>query len=939
MKSTNTEQTTKKETFLRKLSRISKRPIFAVIILSLAFICFITNAVLPEYSYNQANGTVEFINPDSFCTSASNWSAFVDDNKNIYCVDEMGKLVYALDVNELPYDNAEIIDITFDSCNLLYCHIAIYNENSYITDLEVILEIDTTGQFKREIVHYDYSKSLNPPSHQTQIYGLHFQGDTLNYIYVNDNKSTIVSLNPDTPQNSNMVSFTEDGFAEIIKCHSTTDGKFLLLKNNGEIGLLSQNGKYNPLYKSSYNAKTRDGIFINDAIYINDTLYVLAGHDKLSLYKLENNDLNLLVPVTENIGISETTNIYYSGLGILNSKPVIHINEALYILDNENALEKYTADFSLPSNIILIDVLKSILPILGIILLFIGIYLAIGNLMKWHLSILSKQLLSTIPLVLLLIIVVVVTMLISMVNLNSEDIIRETIAINEIAATQFDGEELKNISGYEDVETGQIADINKRLRDFINGNQNFWSHNYNLALYVRTTDEKYICIATSDNSNQYMSATIDTETPIEQNFYEDSHTYPASVSLGDSLDKLHLLLLTPIYSEDGSYDAIIMLNASQDQLIKAILSTGKTLLIQVILLITLLITVIAIVTAQNAKSLKRAKNVIAQIAGGDFSVRVDKYTKDEVGEICMGVNDMADQLEAYFKEKNRNEQFYYKFVPEKFRELLHKDKFTDLSLGDAQSEDLSILFCDIRAFSLNSEMMTARESFDFVNKIYGKAGPIIRKHNGFIDKYIGDAIMALFEHADDAVAAGIELYQAIALNPNSEQDFGIPEVKIGIGIHSGMARIGIVGEEERMSGTVISNTVNLSSRIESLTKKYGAGMIISKDTFDRMKNPDILSTRYLGMVQVAGVKEVSALYEVLDCLDDEQLKQRSKTTKEFREAIRLFHTGQLQQSLEKFKSISKENPEDNAPLLYYSYIEEKLMCGDTEHNVFRFENK
>ena len=116
-------------------------------------------------------------------------------------------------------------------------------------------------------------------------------------------------------------------------------------------------------------------------------------------------------------------------------------------------------------------------------------------------------------------------------------------------------------------------------------------------------------------------------------------------------------------------------------------------------------------------------------------------------------------------------------------------------------------------------------------------------------------------------------------------------------------------------------------------------MIISKDTFDRMKNPDILSTRYLGMVQVAGVKEVSALYEVLDCLDDEQLKQRSKTSKEFREAIRLFHTGKLQQSLEKFKSISKENPEDNAPLLYYSYIEEKLMCGDTEHNVFRFENK
>ncbi len=923
----------------KKIIQITKRPAFAIVVLLLAFICFVANAIIPEYSYKQDDDVIQFVNPDSFCTSANNWTAIVDDHKNIYCIDKNDNLIYTLSATELPYKNAEILNIIFDSDNHMYCHIAVYNNNSYITDIEAVLEIDAKGQFKREIVHYDYSESPNPPSHQVHIHGLQFQGDTLCYIYADDKENTIVSLNPKSLQQSKIVSFKKDEFAEIIKCHGTTDGRFLLQKNNGEIGLLSLTGEYKILYKSLFNAKTAEGIFINDAFYFDDTLYVLSGHDILSLYKLENNNLTLLLPVTENINIPDGTDIYYTGLGQLNNQPVIHINDVLYILDNQNTLTQYETHCSLPFTISLCITLKTLLPIIGIILLLIGIYLMIGNLMKWHLSILSKQLLSTIPLVLLLIIVVVATMLISMVNLSSEDIIRETIAINEIAAAQFDGEELKNITGYDDVDSGQIANLNKRLRDFINCNQYFWSHNYNLALYIRTDNENFICIATSDNSNQYMSATLDTEVPIDQNFYKDSHTYPVSVSLGDSMDKLHLLLLTPIYSQDGRYDAIIMLNASQDHLIKTILSTGKTLLIRVILLIALLVTVITLVTIQNAKSLKRAKNVISQIAGGDFSVRVDKYTKDEVGEICMGVNHMADQLEAYFEEKNHNEQFYYKFVPEKFRELLHKDKFTDLSLGDAQSEDLSILFCDIRAFSLNSEMMTARESFNFVNRIYGKAGPIIRKHNGFIDKYIGDAIMALFEHADDAVVAGIELYQSIALNPNSEEDFGIPEVKIGIGIHSGMARIGIVGEEERMSGTVISNTVNISSRIEALTKRYGAGMIISKATLDRMQNPDILSTRYLGMVQVAGVKEVAALYEVLDCLDDNRLKQRSQITKEFREGVRLFHTGQLQQSLALFKGLSEENPEDNAPHLYYWYIKDKLEHGDTEHNVFRFDNK
>ena len=82
----------------------------------------------------------------------------------------------------------------------------------------------------------------------------------------------------------------------------------------------------------------------------------------------------------------------------------------------------------------------------------------------------------------------------------------------------------------------------------------------------------------------------------------------------------------------------------------------------------------------------------------------------EVGEICAGGNGMASRLEEYFNEKNRNEQFYYKFVPEKFRELLHKEKFTDLALGDAQSEDLSILFCDIRAFSMNSDLLRQSSS-------------------------------------------------------------------------------------------------------------------------------------------------------------------------------------------------------------------------------------
>jgi class 3 adenylate cyclase len=99
-----------------------------------------------------------------------------------------------------------------------------------------------------------------------------------------------------------------------------------------------------------------------------------------------------------------------------------------------------------------------------------------------------------------------------------------------------------------------------------------------------------------------------------------------------------------------------------------------------------------------------------------------------------------------------------------------------------------ILFFDIRAFSINSETMTAKENFEFVNTIYGKAGPVIREHNGFVDKYIGGAVMALFENADDAVLCGIELYRKIVLDKSTAEEIGIGDVSIGIGVHSGITR-------------------------------------------------------------------------------------------------------------------------------------------------------
>lgn len=916
---------------MKQIFRKIRKPIVVVITLLLGIMCFLVSAIIPEYSFKQESGRIKLKSPESFCTSKDGWKCIVDDKKNIYCMDKEDKLVYAIQSSELSHENAEILDVTFAQDNTLYCHIAVFNNDAYLTDMEAVVMIDTNGKVVRDVVYYDYTKSDNPPSHLVRVQGLHFHEGILVYLYNEETGNRIIKINPDTNRQNDNICIENEGFARITKCHGTSDDSFIVLKNNGEIGSISYDGNYEMIYKAEYDAKSDEGIYPQDVYMVKDKLYMLAGQKDLLLYEWSGNEWQ------NPLELSNKSDLYSFGIGEFAGKIAINMDDSICLA--EGKIEEYKINCELPIGVVICMWLKDNLQIPGILFLIIGIVIGVGNIMKWRLSLLSKQMFSTLPMVGIMLMVVITIMFTSMTDLSSEDIIKETIAVNEIAAAQFTGEELKDIRGFESVDNGKVNELNEKLRSFVNGNKSEWSRNYTMSIFVRTSGENFVCIAMSDDSNQFMANEFSTDVSIDKAFYEGSGTCPAGVSYGEGQKNLHLVLVTPIYNEDGSYDAVMLLNASQDRLTQELKAAGLSLFINILLWGSLLILVISLVAAKNAASLRRAKDVVAQIAGGDFSVRIEKYTKDEVGQICVGVNDMAGHLEAYFEERIRNERFYYKFVPEKFRELLNKEKFTDLALGDAQSVDLTILFCDIRAFSLNSEMMTAKENFDFVNKIYGKAGPIVRKYNGFIDKYIGDAVMALFESAEDAVNAGMELYQAITRNTNSEEEFGISSVKIGVGIHSGMARIGIVGEEERMSGTVIANTVNISSRIESLTKRYGAGMIVTKETMDRMKNPQALSTRYLGMVQVAGVNEVEGLYEVIDCLETEERERKEQTKLEFREAVRLYHSGELDKSLNMFNKLREVDENDKAVQLYAEYVEDKIARGEVEHNIFRFKRK
>ncbi len=269
----------------------------------------------------------------------------------------------------------------------------------------------------------------------------------------------------------------------------------------------------------------------------------------------------------------------------------------------------------------------------------------------------------------------------------------------------------------------------------------------------------------------------------------------------------------------------------------------------------------------------------------------------------------VEHLSAHLSDLNHSLE---RFVPHEFLAFLQKHSIMDVQLGDQILKDITILFADIRSFTTLSEKMTPEETFKFLNSYLNRIGPIIRSHNGFIDKYIGDAIMALFPHSPtDALDAAIAIVARIQEYNNERSRLGLEPIRIGIGIHTGSAILGIIGETMRIESTVISDTVNLSSRIESLTKHFHTTILVSGEVYEQVKEYQKYHFRYISKVIVKGKSKPTRIYEVLSVYPEESLPLFEATIKQFQKALTLYTKKQFEKSVALFKEIATTNPHDN----------------------------
>lgn len=275
----------------------------------------------------------------------------------------------------------------------------------------------------------------------------------------------------------------------------------------------------------------------------------------------------------------------------------------------------------------------------------------------------------------------------------------------------------------------------------------------------------------------------------------------------------------------------------------------------------------------------------------------------------------TNELQKALAAEEKLTDAYGRFVPHEFLHFLGYESILEVKLGDQVQKEMSVLFSDIRDFTSLSETMTPAENFQFINAYLSRMEPAITDNFGFIDKYIGDAIMALFDgSADDAVKAGIAMLEELNEYNISRNRPDCPPLQIGIGINTGSLMLGTVGGQSRMDSTVISDAVNLASRVETLTKEYGVSMLITQNTFIELN--DFYDLRLIDRVTVKGKSQMVTVYEVF-AADPPELRQKKLETKTlFEEALVLYNSDRCVEATRFFSGCLQINPTDNVAQIY-----------------------
>jgi two-component system sensor histidine kinase ChiS len=342
-------------------------------------------------------------------------------------------------------------------------------------------------------------------------------------------------------------------------------------------------------------------------------------------------------------------------------------------------------------------------------------------------------------------------------------------------------------------------------------------------------------------------------------------------------------------------------------------------------------------------SLLRLNELRSQQIQSEISQRIKEESRHQIAA--------AWEVNDYISEKFRL------FVPEQYLNRIAPAGVESIQLGNAREEEITILFCDIRGFTSIVEAQSIRETFEWLNAFFSQMSQTITAHHGFVDKFLGDAILAVFDrvedHAQDSLNAAVAILQNLDEFNKARAQYNLQNpIKVGMGIHTGLGLIGTIGSDHRMDSTVIGDVVNTAARLEKLTKVYGCSILASDTTIAHAKtsftnpktesqnNPRFSSylpqkpyqIRWVDRVTPRGKSVVLELYEIFGTLTHALDKAKLHSLSCYNSGIQAWHQEEYARALEYFQQVVDQNVDDSVAKLYVERCQ--AMMGLTPQHSY-----
>ncbi|MFD2331944.1 HAMP domain-containing protein [Cohnella sp. GCM10020058] len=559
---------------------------------------------------------------------------------------------------------------------------------------------------------------------------------------------------------------------------------------------------------------------------------------------------------------------------------------------------------------------------LGLLLLMFSVRFFHIHVLERRSSLFLKQVLATVPAILIAMI------LLSNFIYNSFSARMETQMQRELALLArngqnlIDGDRLARLHSPADYRNEDYMAIRAKMNFLFEGEDSEQRQGLYSTLYKYEGDQIYIVMDDDDGVNMFK--------PFEKNEVNSDVLSQGVVRTGqwEDADGKWLYAIGPVYDSTGQIVGVYETGRDLSVLHRENRKIYYNIIENILMITGGLVVLVVIATFVLLSPIRKLRRSVMAMANGDWDTEVKLRNRDEVGDLGVQFNRMARYIRQHIADITSFSEASYRFVPQQFFNSLGKKGILDIRLGDQIQKNMAVMVANLREFRQLSKTLSPKENFDFMNSFLRRFGPIVRQEDGLISKYLGAGFMALFPgYAEEAIRAAVAIRRELLVYNQHRRSSGYATVDIGIAIHKGPLMLGIIGEERRWEGNVISDDVQRTTMLEQISELVGCCIVVTRDYYEQLRSPERFMHRSLGRIRLESSDEAMELIDVFEGDPEQQRAAKERTKVLFERGLALCQAGRFYDARETFVEVIKQNRMDKAAKLYFYLCDEYYQKG------------